>query len=160
MILYIHSNSFSRKPKIDTKCYHLLAITLSPTWQTWNFLHILISNNKSFISKVVGPLGEKFDFSVPQDLKFKALLITEPQKSSSTLSELWNAIWIRKIWYTVTATISKFCPQMFETYFNLSLSHLKDWHQIEFDFRKKYSCWWRDPNSQPLGYKPSALAMS
>ena len=28
MILYIYSNSFSRKPKIDTKCCHLLAITL------------------------------------------------------------------------------------------------------------------------------------
>ena len=34
MILYIHSNSFSRKFKIDTKCYHLLAITLYPTKQT------------------------------------------------------------------------------------------------------------------------------
>ena len=32
---YIHSNSFSRKLKIDAKCYHLLAITLYPT-----FLHI------------------------------------------------------------------------------------------------------------------------
>ena len=31
----IHSNSFSQKFKIDTKCYiyHLLAITLYPIWQ-------------------------------------------------------------------------------------------------------------------------------
>ena len=32
-------------------------------------------------------------FSVPLDLKFKAILITESQKSSSTLSGLWNADW-------------------------------------------------------------------
>ena len=25
---FIHSNSFNRKVKVDTKCYHLLAITL------------------------------------------------------------------------------------------------------------------------------------
>ena len=31
---YIHSNLFSQKLKIDTKCYHLLAITLYPTQQT------------------------------------------------------------------------------------------------------------------------------
>ena len=31
MIVYIHSNSFSQKLEIDTKCYHLLAITLYPT---------------------------------------------------------------------------------------------------------------------------------
>ena len=29
--IYIQSNSFSRKLKIDTKCYHLLAMTLYPT---------------------------------------------------------------------------------------------------------------------------------
>ena len=56
-----------------------------------NFSQAINSNNKNFISqnlKVVGPLGGKFDFSVPRDLKFKVTLITEPQKSSSTLSEL------------------------------------------------------------------------
>ena len=59
-----------------------------------SFCIFVISNNKSFISqnlKVVGPLGGKFDFSVPRDLKFKAILITEPQKSSQSfemLSEL------------------------------------------------------------------------
>ena len=55
------------------------------------FCIFVISNNKSFISqnlKVVGPLGGKFDFSVPRDLKVKAISITERQKSSSTLSDL------------------------------------------------------------------------
>ena len=43
-----------------------------------NFYMFVISNNQSFISqilRVVGPLGEKFKFSVPWDLKFKAILI-------------------------------------------------------------------------------------
>ena len=66
MIPYIHSNSFSRKLKIDTKCYHLLAITLYPTdSKLESFCRFVISNNKSFISqnlKVVGPLGGEFDF--------------------------------------------------------------------------------------------------
>ena len=56
-----------------------------------NFCVFVISNNKSFISqnfKVVGPLGGKFDFSVPRDLKFRAILTTESQKSSFTLLEL------------------------------------------------------------------------
>ena len=56
-----------------------------------NFCIFVISNNKSFISqnlKVAGPLGGKFDFFSPSDLKFKAILIRKPQKSSSTLSEL------------------------------------------------------------------------
>ena len=51
----------------------------------------VISSNKSFNSqnlKFVGPLGGKFDFSFPRDLKFKEILIIKPQKSSSTLSEL------------------------------------------------------------------------
>ena len=66
MILYIHSNSFSGKFKIDTKCYHLLAITLYIQHSKLkNFCIFVISNNKSFISqnlKVTGPLGGKFDF--------------------------------------------------------------------------------------------------
>ena len=42
-----------------------------------NFYIFVINNNQSFISqilKVVDPLGEKFDFSTPWDLKFKAIL--------------------------------------------------------------------------------------
>ena len=92
MILYIHLNSFSRKLKTDTKYYHLSTITLYPRKQILeNFWIFVISNNKSFISlnlKVIGPLGRAFDSSVPRDLKFKAILITEPQNSGSTLSEL------------------------------------------------------------------------
>ena len=34
IILYIHPDSFSQRLKIDTKCCHLLAITLYPTKQT------------------------------------------------------------------------------------------------------------------------------
>ena len=37
------------------------------------------------ILKVAGLLGGKFYFSVLPDFKFKAILITKPQKSSSTL---------------------------------------------------------------------------
>ena len=51
----------------------------------------VISNNKSFIPqnlKAVGPWEESSIFSVPRDLKFKTSLTTEPQKSSSALSEL------------------------------------------------------------------------
>ena len=53
--------------------------------------HLLAGYNKSFIFqnlKVVSPFGGKFDFSVPRELKFKAILITKPQKINSTLSEL------------------------------------------------------------------------
>ena len=56
-----------------------------------NFCIFVISNNEIFIFqnlKVVGLLGVKFDFLVPQDLKFEAILIAEPQKSGSNLSEL------------------------------------------------------------------------
>ena len=55
------------------------------------FCIIVISSNESFIShnlKVVGPLEGKFDFFSPSGFEFKAILITEPQISSSTLSEL------------------------------------------------------------------------
>ena len=41
------------KAQIDTKCYHLLAITSYPTQQTLNFCIFVISNNKSFIFPTV-----------------------------------------------------------------------------------------------------------
>ena len=75
MIFYIHSNSFSRKLKIDTKCFYLLAITLHPRWQTSKFFTLAISNNKSFISKnlkVVGPLGGNFDFFSPSGFEIQS----------------------------------------------------------------------------------------
>ena len=64
-------------------------------------IKLWLEEDHDFISqnlKVTGPLGGTFDFSVPRYLKFKTILITEPQKSSSTLWELWNAIWMRLIW--------------------------------------------------------------
>ena len=50
----------------------------------------VISGFISQILKVVRPLamGRKFDFSFPWDLKFEALLITEPQKLSFAQAEL------------------------------------------------------------------------
>ena len=88
----IHSDSFSRKLKVDIKWCHLLAITLYPTLSKLeNICILVISNNKSFTSqnlKAEGLLGGKFDFSVPQDLKFKAILITEPEVSLSDIVRL------------------------------------------------------------------------
>ena len=70
-----------------------------------NFFHIFVfSNNKSFIFKILKScrsLGKKIWFFSPSGVKFKAILIAEPQKSSFTLSELWNAICMRKMWYMV-----------------------------------------------------------
>ena len=40
------------------------------------------------ILKLLVSWEESSTFSVPRDLKFKAILITEPQNPSSTLSEL------------------------------------------------------------------------
>ena len=82
MVLYIHSNLFSGKLTIDTKCYHLSVITLYPRQQKFDFPKFESCRS----------LAGKFDFSVHQDLKFKAILITEPQKSSSTLVQLLNAV--------------------------------------------------------------------
>ena len=69
-------------------------------------------------SKVAGPLGGKFDFSAPRDLNFKAILITKSQKSSSTLSDLWNCYLNEKNLTRgrVMATISKISSKIFETY--------------------------------------------
>ena len=59
--------------------------------------------------------------SVPRDLKFKAILITEPQKSSSALSEFLKCYLNEKnlIHGRVTATISKFTPLIFKTYLSV-----------------------------------------
>ena len=87
----IHSNSFSRKLRIDTKCYYLSTITLYSTQQTGKFLHICNSNNKNFISqylKVVGPLGGKFDFFSPSVFEIQSDFDYRTLKLSSTLSEL------------------------------------------------------------------------
>ena len=121
MILYIHSNSFSRKLKIDTKCYHLLAITLYPTKQT--FCIFVISNIKSFVSqtlKVVGPLGGKFDFFRPSVLEIQSDFDNKTSKIKFYSVRASKCYPNEKnlIHGGVTATISKFSPQIFETYFN------------------------------------------
>ena len=70
--------------------------------------------------KVVSPLEGKLNFSVPRDMKLKAIIITEPQTSCFTLSELWNASYLNEknlIHGRLTAAILIFCPQIFETYF-------------------------------------------
>ena len=56
-----------------------------------NFDIIVVSNNQNFISQILRGevLWEKSsNFSVPWDLKFKAILIWELQESSSTQSDL------------------------------------------------------------------------
>ena len=105
-----------RRLKIDAKCCHRLAITHN---KNETFFMFVISNNKSFISqtlKVTGLLGEEFDSFSP--LKFKTILMTTPQKSSSVraLQSYLNEkslIHVRE-----TATISKFSALIFETNFS------------------------------------------
>ena len=91
MILDIHSNSFSQKLKIDTKCYHLLAIILFQHSKLENFCIFVISINRSFISqnlKIVSPLGGKFDFFSPPGFEIQSDFNNRTSKSNSTLSEL------------------------------------------------------------------------
>ena len=125
MILSIHSNSFSRKLKIDTKCYHLLAITLYPT-QLENVCIFVISNNKSLISqnlKVVGPLGGKFDFDFfsPSGFEIQSYFDYRTSKfkfySVRALKRYLNE---KNLMHgRVMSTISMFSRLIFETYFSL-----------------------------------------
>ena len=66
-----------------------------------------------------GPMGGKFNFSAPRDWKFKAFLITESQKSSSTLSRALKCYLNEntQMHGRVTVTISKSSTQIAETYF-------------------------------------------
>ena len=72
--------------------HFLPAIALYPTQQSENVYILVIVNIQSFISQffgVVGPLGENLDFfSLLGFDKFKQILITKPNKSSCTQSEL------------------------------------------------------------------------
>ena len=55
----------------------------------------VISNHNSFVFqnlKVVGALGGKFDFLIPSGFEIQNNFAYEPQKLSSTLSELCRAI--------------------------------------------------------------------
>ena len=94
-----------------------------------NFCIFVISNNKSFISqnlKVVGPLGGKFDFfstsgfEIQSDcdyrtskIKFYSVRALKCYLNEKTLTH-----------GRVTATISKFSPQIFETYFRCKIKVL------------------------------------
>ena len=101
-------------------------ITLYPTKQSKpeNFCTFTISNNKSLISenlKVVGPFGEKFDvfslsgFEIQSDFdhKISKIKLYSARALKHHLNEK-NLIHVQ-----VTAPISKFNAQSFETYFNL-----------------------------------------
>ena len=120
MILYIHSNSFSRKLKIDTKCYHLLAISFISN--TANFIFV-ISNNKSLISqnlKIVGPLGGKFDFFSPLTFEIQSAFYCRTSKIKFYFVRALKCYLNEEslIHGRATATVSKFSPQIFEVYFN------------------------------------------
>ena len=86
----------------------------------------VISNNKSFISqnlKVVSPLGGKFDFFSPSGFEIQSVSAYRTSKikfySVGALKCYLNEE--NLIHGRVTATISKFSPQIFETYFRLYL---------------------------------------
>ena len=126
MFLYIHSNSFNGKLKIDTKCYHLLAITLYPT-KLENFCIYLISNNKSFISqnfKVVGLLGGKFDFFSPSGFEIQSDFDYRTSKIKFYSVRALKCYLNEKnlIHGRVTATISKFSSQLLKRTLTLKLS--------------------------------------
>ena len=119
MVLYIHSNSFSLKLKIDPECYHLY-IQHS---KLEKFCIFVISNNKSFISqnlKFAGPLGGKFNFFSPSgfeiqrdfDYRSSKIKFYSVRALKCYLNEK-NLMHDR-----VTATIPQFSPQIFEAYFS------------------------------------------
>ena len=108
-ILYIRSNSFRRKLKIYIQ-----------NRKHENFCIFVTSNNFHFQNlKVVGPLGGKFDFFSP--LRF------EIQSDFDYRTSKIKFYSVRALKYylneknlthgRVTTTISKFSPQIFETYF-------------------------------------------
>ena len=89
------------------------------------FPYFVISNNKSFISqnlKVVGPLGGKFNFFSPSGFEIQSDFdyITSKIKFHSVRALKCYLNEKNLIHGRVTATISKFSPQIFETYFSMS----------------------------------------
>ena len=130
MTLYIHSNSFSRKLKIDTKCYYLLAITLHLWQQTWKFCLFVINNNKSFISQnlnAVGSLGGNFDLFSPSGFEIQRVFDYRTSKIKFYSVRALKCYLNEKnlIHGRVTATISKFSPQIFEMYIRSSDYHFE-----------------------------------
>ena len=121
----IHLNSFNRRLEIDTKCCHLLAITLCPTCKPENFCIFVISNNKSFIYqvlKVVGPLGGNSYFFSASRFEMQRNFDLKTSKSNS-LSWSWLKHYLSEkclIHGRETAMISQFSALIFETYFSCS----------------------------------------
>ena len=84
----------------------------------------VISNNKSFISqnlKGVSPLGGKFDFFSPSGFEIQSVSAYRTSKIKFYSVRALKCYLNEKnlIHGRVTATISKFSPQIFETYFRL-----------------------------------------
>ena len=89
-----------------------------------NFCTFVIGNNHSFITqnlKVVGPLGGKFDFFSPSGFEIQSDFGYRTSKIK------FNSIRALKCYLNeknlihgrVTATFSKFNPQIFETYISV-----------------------------------------
>ena len=104
-------------------CPLLQAIALYPTQENWQCLRIRNLQYTEFhISNFWSrrSLGENVDILVRWDLTFKQILITKPKKikicSVRALKRYLNEK--NLINGRVMATISKFSPQIFETYFS------------------------------------------
>ena len=87
-----------------------------------NFCKLVISNNKSLISqnlKVLGPSGGKFDFFSPWGFESQSDFDYRTSKIKFYSVRALKCYLNEKnlIQGRVTATISKFSPQIFETYF-------------------------------------------
>ena len=87
------------------------------------FCIFVISNNNSFISqnlKVVGPLGGKFDFFSPYGFEIQSDFDYRTSKIKFYSVRALGCYLNEKglIHGRVTARISKFSPQIFETYFS------------------------------------------
>ena len=107
---------------------HLLsAITLYPTQQNWECLHVRNRQYTEFhissqIFGVVGPLGENLDFFSPLGFDVETNFDHKTQKI-----KLYSVRALKRyhseenlIHDRVMATVSKFSPQTFETYFKRS----------------------------------------
>ena len=110
--------------------HHLQAIALYPTQQNWKCLHIrdrqyTVQSFTSQIFGVVGPLGENLNFFSPLGIDVQTNSGHKTQKvklySVRALKCYLNE---KNLTHgRVMATISKFSPQIFKTYF----SRLSKW---------------------------------
>ena len=103
--------------------HHLLtAIGLYPTQQNWKCLHFVIVNIQSFTSQILGVVGTSgenldlfsllgFDVLTNSDHKAPKIKLYSVRALKGYLNEK-NLMYGRAM-----ETISKFSPQIFETYF-------------------------------------------